>query len=124
MSTLDMTEWTEVDKEIANDLGISEMTRRAGELDSYDRYETVASAYGMMNMTPRQMKAWASFAETLGPDMVVTGQEIKREKDTQGKIESVIRRERYARERIAREARQAAERADQDRNGGPPDAQE
>ena len=75
--------WTDELTEIRKELGTDEIRKRANDLPSYSRFNTLASFYGTEygnGATPKQMKAWATFAETLGDDVLITQGSVQREK--------------------------------------------
>jgi hypothetical protein len=108
MSQLDVTSWTDEETSVLTEMTIPEVLRRIPELSEYETYETVASAYRYINtpFTPAQAIAWARFAETLGKDVVLSNQEIRRPLSRSELARAVVHREIQRRARAARAAGQ------------------
>ena len=92
--------WTDELTEIRKELGTDEIRKRANDLQSYNRFNTLASFYGTEygnGVTAKQMKAWATFAETLGDDVLITQGSVQREKPFDDLAYEVCRKELAAR---------------------------
>ena len=78
------SDWSESQRNtVANLGGIAAVERMISDLSSYDRTQTVVRfEYDEQRkpLTPAQMKAWASLAESFGKDTTLDGQEIRRPK--------------------------------------------
>ena len=94
-------EWTQELTDIRADLA-GEMQDRIGKLGTWQRYETLVSAYDL-TFTKEQMLAFYSLAEALGEDAVVRDGRICREKSAEDLAWQVCDVERLARKRLEAE---------------------
>jgi len=111
------TEWTWTDEEQAavDSMSPTDIAERVRNLSRYDRYDTLVTVYDNdMAMTPAQMTAFAAFAKTLGTDVVITDNSIKREKSGPDLLRAAVRNRVYEIRREARAAEEAAKAAEQD----------
>jgi len=77
------------------DMGEDALQAAIDNASRYDAYETLASYYGIKEMTPRQLAAWAAFAVTLGNVVIGQNGEIQRPKSHDEIAETILQRHRY-----------------------------
>lgn len=118
-----MTEYytREAGQKILADLGEEEVTKRAAELGSYERYASAGAVFdpdngGEIPMTPDTTIALAKLAVALSTQLdrkvFVQGSKLVVEKSPERLAEAVASQEFYRRQRAAKEAAEAAEGSD------------
>ena len=71
-----VSEWTDEQVAVRMELGDAEVLALADKLGDYQRYDSVNTEGS--ELTPQQVTALAAFAKTLGPDVVIVANGLKR----------------------------------------------
>jgi hypothetical protein len=99
----------EGDAQILREMGAETVAEAVAKLPDWDKRKHLSTFEGGQ-FTPKQLMAWATFAESLRatwPSVTVAGNSIYREAALEEKQAAVAQNERWRRQREAREASEA-----------------
>lgn len=89
--------------------GVQGIDKRLADLSHYYKYDIIVSYVAdrynhEQPMTAKQLEAWAKLAQTFGPDVYCSDNDIKRPKSRKDLVRIILDRARAEEEKAAKEA--------------------